>query len=126
MKRAQVGAGFAFERGIDFLLPYYRDLALSLVFGLSATDVMMAALARAPDPTSGGRADARTLRFARRNIITSSSPVATQIPHASGIAYAAEDAEDGRGCHCLLRRRRFLKRRLPRVVQLRRRSTSCR
>ncbi len=92
---AQVGAGFALERGIDFLLPYYRDLALSLVFGLSATDVMMAALARAPDPTSGGRQMPAHYGSARRNIITSSSPVATQIPHAVGIAYAARMRKTG-------------------------------
>jgi 2-oxoisovalerate dehydrogenase E1 component subunit alpha len=92
---AQVGAGFALDRGNDFLLPYYRDLALSLVFGLSATDVMMAALARAPDPTSGGRQMPAHYGSARHNIITSSSPVATQIPHAVGIAYAAKVRKTG-------------------------------
>ncbi|MDP8908058.1 MAG: thiamine pyrophosphate-dependent enzyme, partial [Chloroflexota bacterium] len=52
---AQVGAAFALDRAKDVILPYYRDLAFSLVFGLTAEDVMMAALARAPDPTSGAR-----------------------------------------------------------------------
>jgi 2-oxoisovalerate dehydrogenase E1 component subunit alpha len=92
---AQVGAGFALKRGTDFLVPYYRDLALSLVFGLSATDVMMAALARAADPTSGGRQMPAHYGSARLNIVTSSSPVATQIPHAVGIAYAAKMRKTG-------------------------------
>ena len=87
---AQIGAGFALERGTDFIVPYYRDLALSLVFGLTATDVMMAALARADDPMSGGRQMPAHYSSARLNIVTSSSPVSTQIPHAVGIAYAAK------------------------------------
>jgi 2-oxoisovalerate dehydrogenase E1 component alpha subunit len=87
---AQVGAGFALERGTDFIVPYYRDLALSLVFGLTARDVMMAALAREPDPTSGARQMPAHYGSAKHRIITSSSPVSTQLPHATGIAYAAK------------------------------------
>ena len=92
---AQIGAGFALERGTDFIVPYYRDLALSLVFGLSATDVMMAALARAGDPMSGGRQMPAHYSSSRLNIVTSSSPVSTQIPHAVGIAYAAKLRKTG-------------------------------
>jgi 2-oxoisovalerate dehydrogenase E1 component alpha subunit len=87
---AQVGAAFALDPDKDVLLPYYRDLALSLVFGLTAEDVMMAALARAPDPTSGARQMPAHYGSAARRIITSSSPVATQVPHATGVAYAAK------------------------------------
>jgi 2-oxoisovalerate dehydrogenase E1 component alpha subunit len=87
---AQIGAGFALERGKDFIVPYYRDLALCLSFGLTATDVMMAALAKAPDPSSGGRQMPAHYGSARLRIITSSSPVSTQIPHAVGIAHAAK------------------------------------
>ena len=87
---AQVGAAFALERGRDFIVPYYRDLAMSVVFGLGARDVMMGALAKADDPTSGGRQMPAHYGSARLRIITSSSPVATQIPHATGIAYAAK------------------------------------
>lgn len=87
---AQVGAAFALDRDNDVILPYYRDLAMSLVFGLTAEDVMMAALARAPDPTSGARQMPAHYGSAKHRIITSSSPVATQVPHATGIAYAAK------------------------------------
>lgn len=87
---AQVGAGFALKRGTDFIVPYYRDLALSLVFGLTARDVMLGAMARADDPTSGGRQMPAHYGSARLNIVTSSSPVSTQVPHATGIAYAAK------------------------------------
>jgi 2-oxoisovalerate dehydrogenase E1 component alpha subunit len=87
---AQIGAAFALNRGEDILLPYYRDLALSLAFGLTARDVMMAALARADDPTSGARQMPAHYSSRKFNIITSSSPVATQLPHATGTAYAAK------------------------------------
>jgi len=87
---AQVGAAFALERGRDIVLPYYRDLALGIAFGLTAREVMMAALARAGDPTSGGRQMPAHYGSRQRNIITSSSPVATQVPHATGTAYAAK------------------------------------
>jgi 2-oxoisovalerate dehydrogenase E1 component alpha subunit len=87
---AQVGAAFALDRTRDILLPYYRDLAFSLAFGLTAEDVMMAALAKAPDPTSGARQMPAHYGSAKHRIITSSSPVATQLPHATGTAWAAK------------------------------------
>ncbi|HEV2107122.1 MAG TPA: thiamine pyrophosphate-dependent dehydrogenase E1 component subunit alpha [Thermomicrobiales bacterium] len=87
---AQVGAAFALDRSKDVVLPYYRDLALSLVFGLTARDVMMSALARAADPASGARQMPAHYGSAKLRIITSSSPVSTQIPHATGVAYAAK------------------------------------
>jgi 2-oxoisovalerate dehydrogenase E1 component alpha subunit len=72
------------------ILPYYRDLALCLVFGLSARDVMMSVLARAPDPMSGGRQMPSHFGSARLRIVSSSSVVASQLPHATGTAYAAK------------------------------------
>ena len=86
---AQVGAAFALERGKDILLPYYRDLALCLSFGLTAGDVMLAALAREGDPTSGARQMPAHYSSRKLNIISGSSPVATQVPQATGTAYAA-------------------------------------
>ena len=87
---AQVGAAFALDRSRDILLPYYRDLALCLVFGLSARDVMMSVLAKAADPASGARQMPAHYGSARLRIVTSSSPVATQVPQATGTAYAAK------------------------------------
>jgi 2-oxoisovalerate dehydrogenase E1 component alpha subunit len=87
---AQVGAAFALDRDTDFIVPYYRDLALSIVFGMTARDVMMGAMARASDPTSGGRQMPAHYGSAKLRIVTSSSPVSTQIPHATGIAFAAK------------------------------------
>jgi len=92
---AQVGAAFALDRDKDIILPYYRDLALSLVFGLSAEDIMMSVLARAADPSSGARQMPAHYGSRQRRIISGSSSVSTQIPIATGTAYAAKLRKTG-------------------------------
>ena len=87
---AQVGAAFALDGSKDVLLPYYRDLALCLAFGLTARDVMMSVLARADDPSSGARQMPAHYGSARLRIVSASSVVATQLPQATGVAYAAK------------------------------------
>ncbi len=85
---AQVGAAFALERGKDFVLPYYRGLGVVLVIGMTPREVMLAALARAADPNSGGRQMPAHYSHRKLKIVTQSSPVGTQIPHAAGIGLA--------------------------------------
>src|SRR5215216_5882376 len=87
---AQVGAGFALDRSKDIILPYYRDLALSLVFGLTADDIMMSVMAKAADPSSGARQMPAHFGSKRLRIISASSSVSTQLPLATGTAYAAK------------------------------------
>ena len=87
---AQVGAAAALRPGVDWLAPYYRDLAFCVALGMSARDFMMAVFARAVDPSSGGRQMPSHFGSRRLRIITTSSVVATQVPHAAGIAYAAK------------------------------------
>ena len=87
---AQAGAGFAMERGKDFLLPYYRDLALALHFGLTPRDVMLSLLGKHGDPTSEGRQMPAHYSSREHHIITGSSPVASHLPHAVGVALAAK------------------------------------
>ncbi|HEY7033765.1 MAG TPA: thiamine pyrophosphate-dependent dehydrogenase E1 component subunit alpha [Thermomicrobiales bacterium] len=87
---AQVGAAFALDRDNDIIIPYYRDLALCLVFGLTARDVLMGVLARADDAVSGARQMPAHYGSAKRRIISGSSVVGTQIPQATGTAYAAK------------------------------------
>lgn len=86
---AQVGSAYALERGKDFVLPYYRDMALILALGVTAREVMLAFLAKGEDPCSGGRQMPGHWSYPKLNIITASSPVATQIPQAAGIALAS-------------------------------------
>src|ERR671914_1462970 len=83
---AQVGSAWAFERGKDVFCPYYRDMALVLVAGFTPTDVFLGLFGKADDPSSGGRQMPAHWGARDRNIITGSSPIATQVLHAAGMA----------------------------------------
>jgi 2-oxoisovalerate dehydrogenase E1 component alpha subunit len=85
---AQVGAAFAFDRTKDYACPYYRDMGVVLVFGMTAKDMMLSAFAKAEDPNSGGRQMPGHFGSRKNNILTGSSPVTTQVPHAVGLALA--------------------------------------
>ncbi|MFS0751497.1 thiamine pyrophosphate-dependent dehydrogenase E1 component subunit alpha [Oceanobacillus sp. 1P07AA] len=87
---AQVGASFALNRTADYIAPYYRDLGVVLSFGMSAKDVMLSAFAKAEDPNSGGRQMPGHFGQKKNRILTGSSPVTTQLPHAVGVALAAK------------------------------------
>ncbi|WP_199614086.1 thiamine pyrophosphate-dependent dehydrogenase E1 component subunit alpha [Paenibacillus alkalitolerans] len=85
---AQTGAVFALDKHKDFLCPYYRDLAAVTVFGMTAKEHMLSAFGKAEDPNSGGRQMPGHYGSRKRRILTGSSPVATQVPHAVGLALA--------------------------------------
>lgn len=87
---AQVGAGMALQRGVDHVAPYYRDLGLNLVFGMSAREAMLNVLAKRDDPNSYGRQMPSHWSSVPRHVVTQSSVVATQFLHAAGIALAAK------------------------------------
>jgi 2-oxoisovalerate dehydrogenase E1 component alpha subunit len=87
---AQVGITYGLQRGHDWLVPYYRSIASVMTFGMSVREVLLAQFARAVDPSSGGRQMPGHYGGAPYNILTTSSPVATQVLHATGIALAAK------------------------------------
>jgi len=87
---AQVGLAFALRQGHDWMVPYYRSVASLLTFGMSSREIMLAQFARGVDPSSGGRQMPGHYGIKERNILSVSSPVATQILHATGIAWAAK------------------------------------
>ena len=84
----QVGTAWPMQKGKDIFVPYYRDLAVCLVAGMTPKDVFLGVFGKADDPSSGGRQMPAHWGSRRLGIITGSSPIATQIPHAAGIAYA--------------------------------------
>ena len=86
---AQVGLAAALRPGTDWVIPYYRDLALCLGMGMTPRDFMLSVYARAEDPNSGGRQMPSHFGHRDHRIITTSSVVATQIIHAAGVAYAS-------------------------------------
>lgn len=87
---AQIGAAFALEQNKDYTIPYYRDYAFVLKMGMTMKELMLTLFAKAEDPSSGGRQMPGHFGYKRLNIVTSSSPVTTQVPHAVGIALAAK------------------------------------
>jgi 2-oxoisovalerate dehydrogenase E1 component alpha subunit len=90
-----VGSAFALDRERDVMVPYYRSLAAVMAFGVTPYEVFLSALARADDPMTGGRQMPAHYGLARARILTSGSPVATQIPHATGAALASKIRGDG-------------------------------
>jgi 2-oxoisovalerate dehydrogenase E1 component alpha subunit len=92
---AQVGIAWAFEKGHDWIAPFYRSIATCLTFGMSARDIMTAQYATANDPSSGGRQMPGHYGSHEHNLVSVSSPVATQLLHAVGIALAAKIRKTG-------------------------------
>ncbi|AUJ26325.1 MULTISPECIES: thiamine pyrophosphate-dependent dehydrogenase E1 component subunit alpha [Virgibacillus] len=91
---AQVGAAFALNREKDYVAPYYRDMGVVLAFGMTTTDLMLSGFAKAEDPNSGGRQMPGHFGQKKNRILTGSSPVTTQLPHAVGVALAAKMKHD--------------------------------
>lgn len=86
---AQVGMALALRPGIDHVLPYYRDIALVLALGMTPHELFLNLFAKADDPNSAGRQMPNHWAHPKWNIYSHSSPVATQIPHAAGVALAS-------------------------------------
>ncbi|MCY0881031.1 MAG: thiamine pyrophosphate-dependent dehydrogenase E1 component subunit alpha, partial [Firmicutes bacterium] len=93
---AQVGSVMAINRGEDWIVPYYRDLALVLAAGMTPREIMLHVFAKADDPNSGGRQMPAHWGSKRLKILTSGSVVATQDVHAAGLALASKILKDGR------------------------------
>jgi 2-oxoisovalerate dehydrogenase E1 component alpha subunit len=84
----QIGTAWPMRRGIDVWVPYYRDLGVVLVAGMTPEQVFLGVFSKATDPTSGGRQMPNHWGSRELGIVSHSSPIATQVPHAAGIAYA--------------------------------------
>ncbi len=87
---AQVGAAFALDKSKDYIAPYYRDMGVVLHFGMTPKELMLSAFAKAEDPNSGGRQMPGHFGQKKNRILSGSSPVATQVPHAVGVALAGK------------------------------------
>lgn len=85
---AQIGAAYAIRRGYDWIAPYYRDLTLLLALGYTPREFMLSLMGKKDDPCSGGRQMPSHWSLKRANVISHSSPVATQTSHAAGIGLA--------------------------------------
>lgn len=91
---AQIGAAFAMDEKTDYVAPYYRDMAIVLHFGMTTKDLMLSGFGKAEDPNSAGRQMPGHFGQKKNRIITGSSPVTTQLPHAVGFALASKIKKD--------------------------------
>ncbi len=86
----QVGAAAALRPGYDYVHPYYRDLALNLALGYTPKEFMLAVFGKEGETTSGARQMPSHWGAKRLGIVSGSSPVATQVPQAAGMALASK------------------------------------
>jgi len=82
------------------VLPYYRDVGVVLAMGMTPDEVMLNGFARPTDPNSGGRQMPYHWGSKRLGIITGSSPIGTQLPHAAGLAKSSQIRGDDRVTVC--------------------------
>lgn len=97
---AQVGSAVCIQVGQDFTLPYYRDLGVVLTVGMTPYEVFRTYLQTRPP--SDGQAQGREggpspapppvshWGYHKHNLVSGPAPVATQIMHAAGIAFACK------------------------------------
>jgi 2-oxoisovalerate dehydrogenase E1 component alpha subunit len=91
---AQVGSAICIEVGKDFTLPYYRDLGVVLTIGMTPYEVFRTYLLAHRQHSSASPGTQHTpLRhwgYHKHNTVTGPAPVATQLLHAAGIAFASK------------------------------------
>ncbi|GAC1378075.1 MAG: 3-methyl-2-oxobutanoate dehydrogenase subunit alpha [Ktedonobacteraceae bacterium] len=100
---AQVGSAVCIEVGKDFTLPYYRDLGVVLTIGMTPYEIFRTYLQAQHSLTGEGSKQKdsehtnpknnQSLQhwgYHKHNTVTGSSPIATQVLHAAGIAFASK------------------------------------
>lgn len=90
----QVGAAYALDQDHDYSAPYYRDFGVVLTLGMTVEELMLQAFAKAADPNSGGRQMPGHFGSKRLRMLSGSSPVSTQVPHAVGVGLACKMNDD--------------------------------
>ncbi len=83
----QIGVAFALDSEKDWSLPYYRDVAFNLAMGATVEDLFLGVFAKGSDPANSGRQMPNHWSDPDLKIFSHSSVIATQFPHACGIAY---------------------------------------
>jgi 2-oxoisovalerate dehydrogenase E1 component alpha subunit len=91
---AQIGAAWNIHRGKDWTVPYYRDMGVAFVLGVSPLEEFRMVLAKATDEHSAGRQVLNQFSKPRDRIVTRSVCVGTEFPHAVGLALAIRNRKE--------------------------------
>ena len=84
----QLAIGHIFDKEIDHLFPYYRDLTTCVSAGLTAEEIILNGISRATDKASGGRHMSNHFAKPEWNIHNVSSCTGNHTLHAVGLARA--------------------------------------
>jgi len=87
---AQVGSAICIEVGQDFTLPGTRDLGVLLAIGMTPYEVFCTHLNSQKEGSWKAEQGQVQWSYHKHNTVTGSAPVATQILHAAGIAFASK------------------------------------
>ena len=85
---AIVGSAYALRRS-DWIVPSYRELGAAFLRGFSLKQLCCQLLGNSGDPAKG-RQMPNHFSAVEQNFVSISSPVGTQIPQATGIAWASK------------------------------------
>src|ERR671937_2578542 len=91
---AQVGAAWNIRRGRDWTVPYYRDMGVAFVLGVTPLEEFRMVLAKATDEHSAGRQVLNQFSKPQDRIVTRSVCVGTEFPHAVGLALAIRNRKE--------------------------------
>jgi len=101
---AQVATGLLSDPGEgpghDWFCMYYRDLSMALTLGLTPREALLAHMAKAGDPNSGGRQMPEHFGLRHLNVMTTSSSVGAQFMPALGFAKAIQRRGDQSYVYC--------------------------
>ncbi len=84
----QLAIGQIFEKNIDHIFLYYRDLLTALSCGMTAEEIILNGISKATDPGSGGRHMSNHFSKPEWNIHNVSSLTGNHTLHAVGVARA--------------------------------------
>lgn len=93
----QVATALCIEVGKDFTLPYYRDLGVVLTIGMTPYEIFRTYITQTQHEPERSHVLQEPTRppiphwgYHKHNTVTGPAPVATQILHAAGIAFASK------------------------------------
>ena len=82
----QIAIGMQMDSQKDWFFPYYRDLGIALMAGVTTEEVFLGTFAKESDPASGGKQLPVHWGMTRANLPSQSSPTGTQYLQAVGVA----------------------------------------